>query len=246
MNSVSPDFLREIAPTGRLRAAINYGNVVLAHRNEANGELSGVTVDIARELGRRLKLEVDFVPFNNAGRVSDCAGDQVWDIGFLAIDPLRAAGIAFTSAYVIIEGSYLVRQDSPFHTLEQMDSPGTRIAVGNGAAYDLYLTRALKHAQLERAPSSAEAIDLFVQTGLEAAAGVRQPLVIYAASQPGFRVIDGSFTKIEQAMGCPKGRPAAEAYLKDYVEELKASGFIADALARHKQTDATVAPAAAR
>jgi polar amino acid transport system substrate-binding protein len=235
--------LCELAPEGQLRAAINFGNPVLAQRN-AQGEPQGVSVDLTRELGRRLGVPVELVTFDAAGKVFEALKTAAWDVAFLAIDPVRATEIAFTAPYVLIEGTYIVRADSPLRASEDFDRPGVRIAVGKGAAYDLFLTRSLRHAQLLRADTSPGAIELFVAQGLEAAAGVRQPLVAYAKSHPGYRVIEGCFTAIRQAMGAPKQRTAGFAYLATFVEEMKASGFIAAALARSGQHEATVAPLA--
>jgi polar amino acid transport system substrate-binding protein len=232
----------ELAPTGKLRAAINLGNVVLAQKNAATGELSGASVDIARELGRRLGKPVEFVVYDAAGKVTDAIKDAVWDICFLAIDPVRGAGIDFTAAYVLIEGAYMVPKDSLLRTNEDVDKAGHRIAVGRASAYDLYLTRAIKNATLVRAPSSIEAVELFVKDKLEVAAGVKQPLVTYAKTNPGVRLLDGRFMVIEQALGTLKGRPAGAAYLRQMIEELKASGFVAQSLKASNQFDAAVAP----
>ena len=237
------DVVRDLAPTGRLRAAINHGNVVLAQRS-ASGELSGVSVDLVRELASRLGVPLDLVPYDTAGKVTDDAGKGVWDIGFLAIDPVRAAGIAFTAPYVLIEGTYAVPDASPLHTIADVDRDSVQIAVGRGSAYDLYLTRAIKQASLVRTTTSADAIRLFVENKLDAVAGVKQPLVLFARDTPGYRVIEGRFMAIEQAMGTPVGRTTGLPYLKSFVEEMKASGFVAAALARHKQPDAVVAPPA--
>lgn len=239
--TASPELIRQLAPTGRLRAALNFGNPVLVQRRP-DGSPAGVTVALAHELARRLALELDFVPFDGAGKVVDAAGQ--WDACFLAIDPVRAAGIAFTSPYVVIEGSYLVPRDAPFRHVDELDHAGARIAVGKGAAYDLYLTRALKHAELVRADSSAAAIDLFLAGGLTAAAGVRQPLEATARADTRYRVVDGRFTQILQAMGTPKDRPEVLAYLQSFIEEMKASGFVAAELAGSGQQDAAVAPPA--
>jgi polar amino acid transport system substrate-binding protein len=239
-----PDVLAALAPEGRIRAAINYGNPVLAQQDPASGEPSGVSAELARELGRRLGRPVEFVPFDAAGKVFDALKTGSWDVAFLAIDPVRASGIDFTAPYVVIEGTYLVPTDSPLDTVEAVDRPGIRIAVGRGSAYDLYLTRALKQAQRVEAPSSAGALDLFLTDRLDAAAGVRQPLLAFAASHPGLRVLPGRFMAIEQAVAIPKGRLAGARYLSGFVEAMKASGFVARALAESGQTDATVAPAA--
>lgn len=236
----------ELTPTGRLRVAINYGNPVLAQRDPVTGLPRGASVDLANELSVRLGVEVEFITFDSAGKVFEALKKGVWDVAFLAIDPVRAKEMSFTSPYVLIEGTYIVRDASPLMTLDDFDQPNVRIAVGRGAAYDLFLTRALKHAQLVRADTSAGAVDLFVDQQLEAAAGVRQPLVAYAASRPGFRVIKESFTSIRQAMAVPKGRDRALRHLEAFIEEMKGNGFVADALARSGETDATVAPARGR
>ena len=243
-NAASPEIVNELAPGGRLRAAINYGNPVLAQRDAATGALGGVTVDLARELGRRLKVAVDLVPFDTAGKVADSANANVWDVAFLAVDPVRANEIAFTAPYVLIEGAYMVPAGSALRTIGDVDRAGVRIAVASGSAYDLYLTRTIERAQIVRAPTGNEAIAMFERDGLEVAAGVKSPLLRLAASRPDLRVMDGRFMVIEQAMGVPKGRTAAVRYLRTVIEELKASGFIADALARSGQADALVAPAA--
>jgi polar amino acid transport system substrate-binding protein len=242
----SANAAKELAPSGKLRAAINFGNPVLAQKDPATGEARGVTGDLARELARRLGVGVEFVAFETARLVSESAARGAWDICFLAIDPVRAADIDFTAPYVIIEGVYLVPVDSPLKTVEDVDRAGVRIAVGKGSAYDLYLTRAIKNATLVREPDSAKSLDMFLRDKLEAAAGVKQPVQAFAKSHPDTRLIPGRFMAIEQAMGTPKGRPAGAVYLRAFVEEMKASGFVADALKRSGQGDATVAPPAAK
>lgn len=241
----APEVTRQLAPTGRLRAAINTGNSVLAGRDAA-GELVGISVDLAREIARRLALPLDLVPFDAAGKVTASAGADTWDVAFLAIDPDRAREIAFSPPYVVIEGSYLVPAASPFRAVGDLDRDGVRIAVGRGSAYDMFLARSLSRATRVPAETSQGAIDLFVAQRLDAAAGVRQPLMAYARAHPDTRVIPGRFTAIEQAVGVPQGRPEAAAHLREIVEELKAAGFVAAALARHGQTDADVAPPASR
>jgi polar amino acid transport system substrate-binding protein len=238
----SPQVARELAPTGTLRAAINYGNPVLAQKT-ASGEPGGVSVELARELGKRLGVPVELVFFDAAGRVFEAVKAGAWDIAFLAIDPVRAAEITFTRPYVVIEGTYMVAQDSPVKAIEDVDREGLRVSVGQGSAYDLFLTRSLKNATLVRAPTSAAAIELFAQGGgLDAAAGVKQPLVAFAAANPGFRVIEGRFMVIEQAMATPRGREGAHVYLRSFIDEMKTSGMVAGALGRSNQGDATVAP----
>ncbi|MFO1315142.1 MAG: ABC transporter substrate-binding protein [Burkholderiales bacterium] len=243
--AVSSDVLAALAPTGRVRAAINFGNPVLAQQDPATGEARGVSVDIARELGRRLGVGVELVTFDAAGKVFAALAQGAWDVAFLAIDPKRAAEIDFTAPYVIIEGTYMVPAGSPLCTVDDVDRPGVRIAVGNGSAYELYLARTIRHAQLVRAPTGPEAIEMFLRDGLEAAAGVKSPLVAFARGRTDVRVMDGRFMAIEQAMGTPKGRVAGSRYLRGLIEALKASGFVAEGLARSGQRDAIVAPAAA-
>jgi len=241
---VPPGARSELAPTGKLRAAINFGNPVLAQKDPATGEPRGVSVDLARELGRRLGVPVVLVTFDAAGKVFDALKTGSWDIAFMAIDPARAAEIVFTAPYVVIEGTYLVPADSALRTIEDVDRDGVRVAVGNKSAYDLYLTRTLKRAQLVRVPTSPEAIDVFLKDKLEAAAGVKQPLLQFAKTHPSVRVMDGRFMAIEQAMGTPKGRDAGARYLREFVEEMKASGLVARGLEKIGQGDATVAPRA--
>ncbi len=241
------DALADLAPTGKLRAAINLGNSVLAQKDEATGQPKGITPDLARELGRRLGVPVDLVTFDAAGKVFDAAKTGAWDIAFIAIEPVRAAEIEFSAAYVIIEGTYMVPKDSPLKVIADVDRPGVRIAVGLKSAYDLYLTRTIKNATVVRAPAGGgrAMIDMFVNDKLEVAAGVKQPLVAYAKDHPDVRVMDGHFMEIQQAMGTPKGRTAGAEYLRAFVEDVKASGFVAEALKRSNQS-ATVAPPAAK
>jgi polar amino acid transport system substrate-binding protein len=231
----------ELGPTGRLRAAINFGNPVLASRDAA-GQPRGVSVDLAREAGRRLDLPVELVPFESAGSVVDAIKSRTVDLAFVAIDPSRAVDMEYTAPYVIIEGAYLVRSGSPIVRNEDVDRPGVRIAVGRGSAYDLFLTRQVKAATLVRAPTSPEVTDFFLANNLDVAAGVRQQLDADARRVGGVRLLPGRFMVIEQAMGVPKGRVAAQAWLSDFVEEMKRTGFVAAALKRHAIEGAAVAP----
>jgi polar amino acid transport system substrate-binding protein len=240
VSGVSSSVVEELAPTGKLRVAINLGNIVLAQRS-TGGELMGITVDLARELGQRLGVAVEIVPFEAAGKVFEALKTGTLDTVFLAIEPARATEIEFTAPYVLIEGAYMVPEDSPLQTVADVDRPGIRVAVNQGSAYDLYLTRTLKLAELVRGENG---IELFLANALEAAGGVRQPLVAFAKTNPSVRVMDGRFMEIQQAMGTPKGRGSGAAYLRAFVEEMKASGFVAEALRRSNQPDASVAPPA--
>jgi polar amino acid transport system substrate-binding protein len=240
---MNPAALHELAPQGMLRAAINFGNPVLAQKNPESGEPCGVSVDLARELAKRLGVPIQLVLFDAAGKVFEAVQSNAWDIAFLALDPARAAEILFTAPYVLIEGTYVVRDASPFHAIEDFDRPGVRIAVAKGAAYDLFLTRTIQHAEIVRHEPSSGAMELFLDGGVEAAAGVKQPLVEFARTHSGLRVIEGRFMSIEQGMGTPKGRTAAREFLQSFIEEMKRTGFVASALERSGQRGAGVAPA---
>jgi polar amino acid transport system substrate-binding protein len=240
--AVPPDVLKDLAPTGKLRAAINFGNGVLAQKGK-DGEPQGITPDLANALGKRLGVPVELVRFEAAGKVAEALGGGAVDVGFIAIEPVRADKIDFSPPYVVIEGTYMVAKDSAMKSVADVDRPGVRIAVGLNSAYDLYLTRTLKSATLVRATvgGGGAGIDLFVKDKLDAAAGVRQPLEDYAKTHPEMRVMADAFQEIRQAMGTPKGRSAGAKYLAAFVEEMKASGFVADALKRSGQV-AKVAP----
>lgn len=239
----TPPSKAELAPTGKLRAAINFGNPILASKDSA-GQPRGVSVDLARELGKRLGVPVELVTFEAAGKVVDAVKAAQVDIAFVAIDPVRGADMLQTPPYVVIEGAYLVRNDSPIKTNADVDRPGNRIAVGQGSAYDLYLTREVKAATLQRAPTSPTVVDYFEAQKLEVAAGVKQQLQADAKRLPGLRLLEGRFMVIQQAMGLPKGREAGARYVTAFIEEMKANGFVAAALARHSIEGAAVAPKA--
>jgi polar amino acid transport system substrate-binding protein len=229
-----PDILRDLAPTGVLRAGINFGNPVSAQRDPATGQPRGASVDLACELGRQLDVGVELISFDAAGKLFDALKSGAWDIAFMPIDPVRSAEILFTSPYLVIEGTYMVQRRSTFTTVEDVDRKNVRIAIGSGGAYDLFLSRTLKFAQLVRRPTGQAAFELFV----------RQALVQFAQAHPGLRVIDGRFMVIEQAMATPKLRLGGARYLSSFLEDLKRNGFIAEALKRSGQADATLAPAA--
>jgi polar amino acid transport system substrate-binding protein len=232
------EVVKDLAPGGKLRVGINFGNMVLAQGTPDAPR--GITPDLSRELGKRLGVPIEFIPFDAAGKTFEALKAGKLDILFLAIEPVRAADIEFTAPYVLIEGVYLVPKDSPLKTVADVDREGVRIGVNKDSAYDLFLTRTLKHATLLRAD---DGVALFIKDKLDAAAGVKQPLVLFAKTNPNVRVMDGRFMEIRQAMGTPKGRVVGARYLRAFIEEMKASGFVADALKRSNQPDAAVAPA---
>ncbi len=234
-----------LAPTGKLRVAINYGNAVLAARNEATGELTGTSVDLARELARRLGVEAVFTGYPTAGKVVETVKTGTLDLMFLAIDPLRANEISYTAAYVVIEGAYAVPNASPIKANEDVDRKGMRVVVGRGSAYDLYLSREIKNAEIIRVANSQEVVDTMVAQKYEVSAGVKQQQEKDLKRVPGLRLLPGRFMEINQAMGTPKGRSdEAVNDLRTFIEEMKASGFVANALSRHRIEGAAVAPPA--
>lgn len=230
-----------LAPGGTLRAAINFGNSVLAQRG-ADGAPGGVSVALAKRLAERLGVPLQVVPFESAGRVTDALPQGVYDLCFLAIDPVRGQGLAFTAPYVLIEGGYAVRDGAPFKTVESVDEVGVRIAVARGSAYDLFLTRALKHAVLVRYPGGDEAFAAFLAGAEDALAGVKQPLAALVSANPSLRLLPGRFMSIEQAMAVPREREPALPFLQAFLAEMKASGMVAQALTASGQGDAEVAP----
>jgi len=243
--NLTPTIQSAFTPTGKLRASINLGNPILAYRNAA-GEACGVSVDLATEFARWLDMELELVVVEAAGKSVDVVVAENADIGFFAIDPLRGEHIAFTAAYVLIEGCYLVKEDSPIRANEQVDDAGTRVVVGKGSAYDLFLTRSLQQAQIVRSPTSPTVVDVFMEEGAEVAAGVKQQLEADARRLGGLRLLEGRFMVIQQAMGTPKSRgEEAAVFLAHFVEQMKLGGFVADALARHGIEGASVAPTAA-
>jgi polar amino acid transport system substrate-binding protein len=243
--SLSPAVVTAFAPTGTLRASINLGNPILANRDAASGEAAGVSIDLARAFAARLGVPLELICFDKAAASVDTVRAERADIGFFAIDPARSEGLAFTAPYVLIEGSYLVPAASPIRDNEAVDREGQRIAVGIGSAYDLFLTRAIARAEIVRVEGSTGVMRSLRTGAVEVAAGIRQVLEAEAAQDATLRLLPGRFMVIQQAMGMPAGRGApAAAALARFVEEMKASGFVADALARHGIQGASVAPAA--
>jgi polar amino acid transport system substrate-binding protein len=237
-----PAAVTDLAPAGKLRAAINFGNPVLASRDAA-GKPKGVSVDLATELARRLGVPLEVVPFEAAGKVVEAGKANLWDIGFVALDPARAQDIAQSPPYVIIEGAYLVREGSSIKSNGDVDRPGNRVVVGPRSAYDLFLQRNLKQAKIVHAPSSPEVVSYFLSNNMEVAAGVKQQLEADAKKNPGVRILPGRFMVINQAMASQRAKPAGAQYVREFIEEMKASGFVARALERHGVQGAAVAPA---
>ena len=232
----------DLAPTGKLRVGINYGNPVLATRDRTSGQLSGVAVDLARELGRRTNLPVELVGFESAGKMVEGLQAAAWDVAFLAVDPGREQEINFTAPYIEIEGTYLLPPGSALVAIADVDRQDVRVGVSSKSAYDLFLSRNLKHAQLVRASSPEAAFDLILAGKIDALGGVRQHLVANTAKLPGSRVLDGRFMAIQQALGIPKGREAGISYLREFIEDVKASGLVAQALEKTGVQGVSIAP----
>ena len=230
---IPSDVLGEIAPTGTLRAGLNMANGLLITGTAPDGHPDGVSPDMARALARKLGIGVELVQFATPGEVADAADSNVWDIGMIGAEPVRAEKIDFSAAYVEIEATYLVPEGSPLQTIEDVDADGIRIAVSGRSAYDLYLSRNLKHAELIQGKGVAGATEMFLAEKMDALAGLRPALVKDAAKIPGSRIIDGKFTAVQQAIGVPRGRSAAAKFVSDFVEESKASGLVASLIEKH-------------
>ena len=241
---MAPDILAQLAPTGVLRAGINMSNFLLVNGRDAEGGPQGVSPSMAAAIAAKLGVPVKYVPYPRPGALADAVGGDEWDIGLIGAEPQRAEKIAFTAAYVEIEATYMVPAGSPITRIEEVDRPGTRIAVTARSAYDLWLERNIHHATLLRTDSLDSACELFVADKLEALAGLRPRLLTDVQKLPGARILDGQFTAVQQAIGTARANAAAAAFLRDFVEEAKASGLVASLIERHQVRGLSVAPAA--
>jgi polar amino acid transport system substrate-binding protein len=234
--------MQELAPTGRLRVGLNYSNFLLVLGDDAQGEPRGIAPDLARELARRAALPLEFVKFDGAGKLFDAVKTGSCDVGFLGAEPQRANEVEFTAAYLEIPVTFLVPAGSSIRTIADVDRQGVRVAVSERSAYDLFLTRTLKNAKLVRAPGIPASYDVFMSQKLEALGGLKPKLVEEQARTPGSRVLEGQVTGVLQAIGAPKGRPAAAKYLREFAEEVKRTGFVARTIEKHGVRGVTVAP----
>jgi len=234
----------DLGPTGTLRVGINQGNFLVVTKDPASGELRGIAVDLARELGRRARLPVEFIAYASAGKMAEAVKTGAWDVAFLGAERERQNEISFTPAYLEVEASYLVPSGSPIRAIVEVDRDGVRIAVAAKSAYDLFLSRTLQRARLMRAEGIDASFNLFVADKLEALAGLKPRLVTDAQVLPGSRILEGRFTAIQQAIGAPRGRDAAATYLRDFIEDVKASGLVAQAMEKHGVRGVSVAPSA--
>lgn len=240
--SSSTSVISELAPTGVLRAGINLSNFLLVTGKSANGDPEGVAPDMAREIASRLGVPVRYVAFATPGELADAADENVWDIGLIGAEPQRAQKITFSPPYCEIEATYLVPAGSPIQTLADVDQPGVRIAVAGRAAYGLWLDRNIKRAELVRSDTLDDAYEQFVRDNLEALAGLKPRLISDVRRLPGARILDGKFAAVQQAIGCLRSNPTAAAFLRDFVDEAKYTGFVANLIEKHNVQGLTVAP----
>ncbi len=221
---------------------MNMSNPLMVTAMSQTGDPQGVAPDMAAEIARRLGVPVAYVKFDRPSKLADAADANAWDIGLIGAEPARAEKIAFTPAYCEIEATYLVSEHSPLQSVADVDRAGARIAVRAGSAYDLWLTRNLKHATLVRSDSAEGPFNQFVAEGLEALAGLRPQLISEVGKLQGAKILPGNFTAVQQAIGTLKRNVAAAAFLREFVEEAKKSGFVAGLIARHKVVGLSVAP----
>jgi polar amino acid transport system substrate-binding protein len=241
MTQASPTIVSQLAPTGTLRVGLNMSNFLLTATDAATGKPKGLAADLGHELGKRLGVPVELVPYPNPGALGDAAKSGAWDVGFLGAEPQRANEIDFTAAYVEIEATYLVPPGSNLKAIADVDRKGIRITVPEKSAYELYLTRSLKNAELVRVKGADAAFKQFVDGKMNALAGLRPRLVTDHEKLPGSRILDGNFTAVQQAAGTPKGRPTGAKYLREFIEDAKATGLVAKLIEKHGVRGLTVA-----
>jgi len=235
--------MNELTPTGKLRVGVNLANFLLVQRN-ADGTIRGIVPDLAAELARRIGVEAELHKYEKVGDVADGAKKGEWDVAFIGAEPQRAAEIDFTAPYVEIEATYLVPADSPIGSIAEVDRKGVRIAVANRSAYHLWLERNIQSAELVPCDGIDASLRRFLDDKLEVLAGLRPRLLEDHGKLPGSRILEGRFTAVQQAIGTPKGRPAGAEYLRKFAEDVKASGLVAELIARHKIQGLSVAAAA--
>jgi len=241
---ITPAIRSELAPSGKLRVGLNHGNFLLVTPGSSASDPRGVAPDVARELGRRVGVPVEFVKFETAGKLGDGVKTGAWDVAFLGAEPQRAAEIAFTAAYLEIPSTYLVPAGSSIRSVAEVDREGVRIVVAEQSAYGLYLARTIKHAKLVTTQGLDSSFDVFVAQKLEALAGLKPRLLTDVQKLPGARILDGQFTAVQQAIGTPKKREASARFLRAFVEDVKASGLVAEAISRNGAQGVSVAPPA--
>jgi polar amino acid transport system substrate-binding protein len=236
--------VKELAPTGKLRAGINMSNFLLVTGKAANGDPQGVSPDMAAEVARRLGVPLQLVPFPSPGQLADAVDDDVWDIGNIGAEPQRAEKIAFTAAYCEIEATYLVPAGSPIQSIDDVDKPGVKISVTGRSAYGLWLENNIKQAELVRTDTLDSSFETFVDQKLDVLAGLKPRLLTDIEKLPGARILEGKFSAVQQAIGTPRKNAAAAKWLADFVEEAKASGLVQSFIEKHNVKGLSVAPPA--
>ncbi len=242
MTQASAEEKKELAPGGAIRIGLNYQNFLLVLRDRPDGTPTGIAPDLGRELARRAGLPVQFIRYDTAGKAADAVKSLEWDVAFLGAEPKRANDIAFSAAYLEIPITFLVPAGSPIRSVEEVDRKGVRVAVSEKSAYDLYLTRTFRHAQIVRAPGIEASFKAFVEQKLEALGGLKPRLVADAEELAGSRVLEGQISAVQQSVGTPKARTHAAAFLRRFVDDIKAEGLVARLIQTHGVRGVTVAP----
>lgn len=232
MTAITSAVRADLAPMGKVRGGINYGNFILASKDPVTGESSGVAIALLQEIARRLDVPPEIVAYESVAVMGDAAPTNAWDLAFLGSDPQRAALMDFTPAYLEIDATYVVAADSPLVTIADVDRAEIRVAAPARANYELFLRRSLQHAQLVSTPGVKAAVALFAAGEVHALAGLKQALLDLREQLPGSRILEGRFMGVQQSMAVPKGRTAGLAYLRGLVEDVKASGLVARAIAK--------------
>src|SRR5499426_3545432 len=243
-NDITPAVRSELAPSGTLRVGLNHGNFLLVTPGSSATDPRGVAPDLARELARRLGVPIEFSKYETAGALGDAVRTGAWDVAFLGAEPQRATEIAFTAAYLEIPATYLVPAGSPIRTIADVDREGVRIAVAEKSAYELWLSRNIKHAKLVLTKGIDASYNAFVNDKLEVLSGLRPRLLSDVQKLPGARMLDGQFTAVQQAIGTPKALASCSVILRTYGEDVKASGFVGEAITRNNSRGVSVAPPA--
>ena len=227
------DVSSELKTAGIIRAGINLSNFLLVSGRNEDGKPFGVAPDMARAVAQGLDCDIELICFPGPGVLADAASKAGWDIGLIAAEPARAELISFSPAYVEIEATYMVRDPLKAYSVDEIDKSGIRIGVAERSAYDLFLTRTLKSAELVRAKGLDASYELFVNEKLDALAGLRPKLMEENEKMAGSTILPGQFTAVQQSIGCGKNREEGLAFLVTFVEETKTSGFVADLIEKH-------------
>lgn len=243
MTDITPAVRADLAPAGKLRAGINYGNFILATRDAVTGESRGVAVDLLRYVAGRLGVPAEIVAYDSVAVMGDAAPTNAWDIAFLASAPEREGLMSFTPAYLEIDATYLVPGASPLRSAADVDRKGVRVAAPARANYELFLSRNLRQARLVSTQGAQAAFDLLVSGRVDVLAGLKQALLDLLEKLPGSRILDGRFMGVPQSIAVPRGRDAGLAYLRRVVEEAKTSGLVARAIEKTGARGVSVAPA---